>query len=80
MGQPGDGGAWGVTRGRGESRISSTEILTECRRGVPAESLKLGNTGFARSLADKRRLSQWSTYLQDLQVTLQCRDTLVCDS
>ena len=41
--------------------ISSIEILTEGRRLVPAQSLKLGNTGFARSLADKRRLSHWPT-------------------
>ena len=47
--------------GSRESRISSTEIFTEGRRRVPAESLKLGNTGFARSLADERRLSQWFT-------------------
>ena len=40
---------------------SSTEILTEGRPRVPAQSLKLGNAGFARSLADKRQLSQWST-------------------
>ena len=47
--------------GAGRARNSSTEILTEGRHGVPAQSLKLGNTGFARSLADERRLSQWST-------------------
>ena len=45
----------------GRAENSSTEILTEGRLGVPAKSLKLGNTGFARSLADQRRLSQWST-------------------
>ena len=43
------------------ARVSSTEILTEGRRGVPAKSLKLSNAGFARSLADERQLSQWST-------------------
>ena len=61
MGQPGGGETWGVTWGSRESRISFSEILTEGRHGVPAESRKLGNTGFARSLADKRRLSQLST-------------------
>ena len=35
------------------TEISSTEILTEGRPGVPAQSLKFGNTGFARSLADE---------------------------
>ena len=38
-----------------------TEILPEGRHRVPAQSLKLDETGFARSLADKRRLSQRST-------------------
>ena len=28
--------------------------------GIPAKSLQLSNTGFFRSLADKRRLGQWS--------------------
>ena len=35
---------------------SSTEVITESRR----EFLQLSNTGFFRSLADKRQLSQWS--------------------
>ena len=39
------GGVWGVTWESRARRISSTEILTEGRHGVPAESLKLGNTG-----------------------------------
>ena len=42
--------------GEQEEGGSSTEVFTESRRGNPAKSLKLGNTGFARSLADARRL------------------------
>ena len=55
---------WELTqRGRGrylreEGRHgSSTEVLIESRRGNPAKSLTLGNTGFARSLADMRGLT-----------------------
>ena len=51
----------GVTWGSRGSGVSSTEVLTESRHGVPAKSQKLSNPGFARSLADKRWLSQWST-------------------
>ena len=47
MGPPGGGGAWGVTWESRRSRVSSTEILTEGRHGVPAQSLKLGESGFA---------------------------------
>ena len=54
-------GSGGVTWRSKGSRVSSTEILTEGRHRVPAQSLKLGETGLARSLADKRWLSQWST-------------------
>ena len=58
--QPRVGGEGGSSKEEGGAHIS-IEILTEGRRRVPAVSLKLGNTGFARSLADKRRMSQWST-------------------
>ena len=51
-------GSVGSHLGERGSRVSSTEILIEGRHGVPAQSLKLGETGFARSLADKRGLSQ----------------------
>ena len=55
-------GACGESPGGAEGAgISSTEVLAAGRHGVPAQSLKLSKTGFARSLADKRRLSQWST-------------------
>ena len=54
-------GSGGVTWRSKGSRVSSTEILTEGRHRVPEQSLKLGETGLARSLADKRWLSQWST-------------------
>ena len=54
-------GSVGSHQGERGSRVSSTDILIEGRHGVPAQSLKLGNAGFARSLADERRLSQWFT-------------------
>ena len=43
-----------------EGENSSIEMLTEDRCGCPALSVTLGNTGFT-SLADKKRLCQWST-------------------
>ena len=52
-------GSWGATWWTKGDRVSSTEILTEGRQRIPAQSLKLGETGFARSLADKRQLSKW---------------------
>ena len=63
---------------------SPIETLTEERRGNSALSKKLGNTGFARSLADKRRQTAFrpasrnsicargpTQQDQELQVTLQ---------
>ena len=55
------GGGAGKPPARVGGEISSTEIFTEGRRSVLALSLKLGNAGFARSLADERRLGQWTT-------------------
>ena len=62
MSQPGGGGAWGVTWGSRRSRVSSTEILTEGRHGVPVQSLKLGNTGrqeTAESLVHRYSETGW---------------------
>ena len=44
--------------GSKRSRVSSTEVITE--------SLQLSNTGFFQSLADKRRLGQWSIDIECL--------------
>ena len=62
-GKDGPTRGWGSVAshlGEQEEGVSSTEFLTEARRGVPAQSLTLSETGFTRSLADKRLLSQWS--------------------
>ena len=59
-GEDGPTRGWGSVvsqLGEQEEWVSSTEDYTESRRGNPAKSLKLGNTGFARSLADERRLT-----------------------
>ena len=43
-----------------ETKGSTRQALKEGRRGCPALSLKLSDSGFS-SLADKRRLDAWST-------------------
>ena len=67
MGQPGGGGAREVPGGSkgylGEHRGQSQSYKDPHREqtGIPAKSPQLSNTGFfSRSLADKRRLGQWS--------------------
>ena len=65
LGEDGPSRGWGSVAShlweQGE-RDSSTEVLTESRRGNPAKSLKLGKTGSARSLADARWLTENHRY------------------